>query len=253
MYSFIPDSGFVGTCFVNALSNQLVCFGHRASLQIECRNGIKIIDDEDPSLTICDDINTQQDQATINVGSLQYGQDRHFLLHISLPDGMSEEEIKENLNCSLTYTSYSTSTSSTIPSSPSTSSSSSQTVCCTDCNLDQSSESILEMEIQSFRLRLIHFIFTVIKNGVCGDDDDDSDDSENESKKSRSKKEKKKPKNNSPATSLLAYDMKEWLKKYPKSRRKNSPTDLKHDIVNGMLDDLTGQITEVCLFVYRLL
>jgi hypothetical protein len=39
MYAFIPDSGFVGTAFVNALSNQLVSFGIHAVLSLELQNG----------------------------------------------------------------------------------------------------------------------------------------------------------------------------------------------------------------------
>jgi hypothetical protein len=34
MYMFIPDSGFVGTAFVNALSNQLVSIGCQATLEL---------------------------------------------------------------------------------------------------------------------------------------------------------------------------------------------------------------------------
>ena len=39
MYAFIPDSGFVGTAFVNALANQLVSFGTRAFLTLEFQEG----------------------------------------------------------------------------------------------------------------------------------------------------------------------------------------------------------------------
>jgi Mg-chelatase subunit ChlD len=41
MYMFIPDSGFVGTAFVNALSNQLVSIGSHATIELSCSNGIR--------------------------------------------------------------------------------------------------------------------------------------------------------------------------------------------------------------------
>ena len=226
MYTFIPDSGFVGTAFVNALSNQLVCFGHRAFLSIECQNGIKVIDDEDSSLSICQDINKQENQAILHIGSLQYGQKKDFLIHISYPNGMSEEEAKENFRCSLTYTPYYTRSQSNLgamtrinnnSNSNNNDNNNSQSYCF-DCNWNQSFEAILDMEIQSFRNRLIHFISTGIANG-----------------------------NGSPADSKLANDMKEWLRNHPKSRRGKTSIDMKYDYVNGMLQDLTGQITEVSI------
>ena len=44
MYSFIPDVGFVGTAFVNALSNTLVTCGANAVLTVEPENGATIVD-----------------------------------------------------------------------------------------------------------------------------------------------------------------------------------------------------------------
>jgi hypothetical protein len=41
MYSFIPDSGFVGTAFVNSLGNHLSRMGKRAVLSIELQNGAR--------------------------------------------------------------------------------------------------------------------------------------------------------------------------------------------------------------------
>jgi Mg-chelatase subunit ChlD len=40
-YAFIPDSGFVGTVFVNALSNQLVAFANHSTLSLELRENAR--------------------------------------------------------------------------------------------------------------------------------------------------------------------------------------------------------------------
>merc|ERR1719353_1371618 len=44
MYAFIPDSGFVGTAFVNALSNSLVTAAAHAVLSIEPGEGVEILE-----------------------------------------------------------------------------------------------------------------------------------------------------------------------------------------------------------------
>ncbi len=43
MYAFIPDSSFVGTAFVNAMSNALVTVSRNVELSIETQNDVKII------------------------------------------------------------------------------------------------------------------------------------------------------------------------------------------------------------------
>mmetsp|Transcript_6078 Transcript_6078/g.6335 ORF Transcript_6078/g.6335 Transcript_6078/m.6335 type:complete len:818 (+) Transcript_6078:73-2526(+) len=230
MYSFIPDSGFVGTSFVNALSNQLVCFGHESFLTIESRNGVKIIDDEDSSFSICQEINSQQDQAIVNVGSLQYGQDRHFILHISYPNDMSEVEISENIRCKLTYTPYYTSSESNIIIQNIVQNENKNV--CFDYSWNQSCELLAEMEIQIFRNRLIHFLSTIIENVTTGVYEIPKTNENNNNN------------NNTPSNSLLANDLREWLRNHPKSRRGNSSNDIKYDRVNGIIGDLIGQITE---------
>merc|ERR1719420_1819858 len=43
-YSFIPDSGFVGTVFVNSLSNLLVTFGQQLRMTLEPLAGSEIVE-----------------------------------------------------------------------------------------------------------------------------------------------------------------------------------------------------------------
>lgn len=202
MYAFIPDSGFVGTAFVNALSNQMVSFGHRATLHIACSHGVRVADDEDPGLTFCQEITDTT--ATLDIGTLQYGQPRHVVVRVVVPEGLSHDEFLQSCQCTLNYTPY-----------LGTSNDFEVNICCDHLGTGQGF--LLELEIQSFRFRLIHYISNGITSGVV---------------------------TSSPAESILANDMRQWLRNHPKSRRGNSSVDKLHDIVNGMLSDLTGQITE---------
>jgi len=43
-YSFIPCPGFLGTIFVNAISNILSTMGSRCELNIEMENGARLVD-----------------------------------------------------------------------------------------------------------------------------------------------------------------------------------------------------------------
>uniref|UniRef100_UPI0039810EA8 hypothetical protein n=1 Tax=Salmonella sp. s51228 TaxID=3159652 RepID=UPI0039810EA8 len=43
MYAFIPDSSFVGTAFVNAMSNALVTVSRNVELSIETHDEAKIV------------------------------------------------------------------------------------------------------------------------------------------------------------------------------------------------------------------
>jgi len=80
MYFFIPDSSFVGTCFVHALANSLVTFGRGATLSLEVLDG--------PSVKSTMSYDIQNAQVTswgvaINAGDLRYDQDRAFIVRLS--------------------------------------------------------------------------------------------------------------------------------------------------------------------------
>lgn len=86
MYAFIPDSGFVGTAFVNALSNLLVTMAKNAELSLEPLNGASLVNDGILGGVPCQDASwgTQ-----LGVGSLQYGQSRNFIVQMQLPAGFA--------------------------------------------------------------------------------------------------------------------------------------------------------------------
>lgn len=76
MYAFIPDSGFVGTAFVNALSNSLVTIAAHSVLSIEPGSGVEILE-------VMGNVThtTQSWGVSIPAGTLQFGQTkvRYFL------------------------------------------------------------------------------------------------------------------------------------------------------------------------------
>jgi len=72
-YSFIPDAGFVGTVFVNTVSNLLVTMAHEAYLSLE----------PDLECTPGDlPVSKQDGYIRVKIGTLQYGQTKDILLRM---------------------------------------------------------------------------------------------------------------------------------------------------------------------------
>ncbi|CAE8623188.1 unnamed protein product [Polarella glacialis] len=90
-YCFIPDAGFVGTCFVNTMSNLLVAAARDVLLMIEPKDGAKI-------LSV--DAGHEQSQAQVppyfgggpsdttlvRLGTLHYGQSKDVIVRMSAPN-----------------------------------------------------------------------------------------------------------------------------------------------------------------------
>jgi len=85
MHSFIPDASFVGTAFVNAITNLMVTVASNVTLSVEPEDGVVLAE------TLG---NTQVFSwgARIDLGSLQYGQAKDAVLRVTLPPGRSHEE-----------------------------------------------------------------------------------------------------------------------------------------------------------------
>jgi Mg-chelatase subunit ChlD len=83
-YSFIPDSGFVGTVFEHAIANTLVTRAVNVYLSIEPSNGTVILDDYIGGI----DGIKQSWGLRINVGNILFGQSRDFVLKLSAMDGV---------------------------------------------------------------------------------------------------------------------------------------------------------------------
>jgi Mg-chelatase subunit ChlD len=82
MYAFIPDSGFVGTAFVNAASNLLVTMGKNAEIALEPAPGVKVVSGGVPGGVAVQETSWG---AQLSIGSLQYGQQRSFTARVTIP------------------------------------------------------------------------------------------------------------------------------------------------------------------------
>jgi hypothetical protein len=80
MYAFIPDAGFVGTCFVNTMSNILVTMARNLSLEITTQNGVQFVGA--PGV-IC--TQTSENSHVLTLGTLQYGQGREAVWRVCVP------------------------------------------------------------------------------------------------------------------------------------------------------------------------
>jgi len=93
IYSFIPDSSFVGTVFVNSLSSFLVNFATNVTAKITTNNSNNSSNSSNSTSNI------------LNLGSIMYGQSRDIVV--------SNDFIKNNnVELSLTYTAFDSSNSS---------------------------------------------------------------------------------------------------------------------------------------------
>jgi len=89
-YSFIPDAGFVGTCFVNTLSNLLCSFGKEAFLSCE------VTDCEIVGVLGGYPMEKTSEGARIKVGTLQYQQPRSVVLLVKAAGG--DPQLGSNLS-----------------------------------------------------------------------------------------------------------------------------------------------------------
>lgn len=80
MYAFIPDAGFVGTCFVNTMSNILVTVARNITLEITSQNGAEFIGAPGTIVT-----KQSENTHTISLGTLQYGQNREVTWRMRVP------------------------------------------------------------------------------------------------------------------------------------------------------------------------
>lgn len=95
MYTFIPDAGFVGTCFVNTMSNILVTLARSLFIEIETAGGAKFVDCPG---AMCAEIKEGQ-KYVIRLGTLQYGQSRNTTFRVKL----SAEQALSILTATLRY------------------------------------------------------------------------------------------------------------------------------------------------------
>eukprot|EP00419_Tripos_fusus_P000400 CAMPEP_0172674210 /NCGR_PEP_ID=MMETSP1074-20121228/12616_1 /TAXON_ID=2916 /ORGANISM="Ceratium fusus, Strain PA161109" /LENGTH=498 /DNA_ID=CAMNT_0013491609 /DNA_START=11 /DNA_END=1504 /DNA_ORIENTATION=- len=80
-YSFIPDAGFVGTCFVSMLSQVLVTAGREVYLQLDKDDAAELVE---PLVHGNWSVEDKGDFWNIGVGTLQYGQSKDLVFPMRL-------------------------------------------------------------------------------------------------------------------------------------------------------------------------
>lgn len=85
-YAFIPDAGFVGTTFVNAMTNLLVTMAKDTTLTLTPKNGASFA----PGLVMGGHPVTQAGASVVvSLGSLQFGQSADVVAKMMIPSGGS--------------------------------------------------------------------------------------------------------------------------------------------------------------------
>jgi len=97
-YAFIPDAGFVGTVFVNAMTNLLVTFAKDAMLTLTPLNGAALL--QDGVLGGHPTERLDGGAARLALGCLQFGQTKDVVAQMAVPPGAARSEY---LQVSLQY------------------------------------------------------------------------------------------------------------------------------------------------------
>jgi hypothetical protein len=80
-YAFIPDAGFVGTCFVSMLSQLLATMGREVYLQLEKNDTAELVE---PFVHGDWSVEDKSEFYNIGVGTLQYGQSKDLIFPMRL-------------------------------------------------------------------------------------------------------------------------------------------------------------------------
>jgi len=91
-YSFIPDSSFVGTVFVNAIANHITTAAYNLTLEINGKH-VKIEKDDQEAY------GPQPDEKHLSIpfGSIQYGQSKNVVFPLKKSKGSSAPELEVTL------------------------------------------------------------------------------------------------------------------------------------------------------------
>ncbi|KAF3912289.1 hypothetical protein AA313_de0203825 [Arthrobotrys entomopaga] len=87
-YGFIPDAGMVGTVFVHALANLFSTYATACSLNVEIPDGAKVKKPRGEFTYI-----ESSWGAKIDIGDLQYGQSRDFIIELEGLNGQNPEDL----------------------------------------------------------------------------------------------------------------------------------------------------------------
>eukprot|EP01118_Nematostelium_gracile_P010580 TRINITY_DN3664_c0_g1_i1.p1 TRINITY_DN3664_c0_g1~~TRINITY_DN3664_c0_g1_i1.p1 ORF type:complete len:804 (-),score=283.41 TRINITY_DN3664_c0_g1_i1:97-2508(-) len=93
MYSFIPDASFVGTAFVNCISNFMTTMANNAKLTIEPLNGASIVDKVSGYV----ELKTTWG-SVIDISTIQFGQSKDISFKMNIPTG-GKAFLRATLKC----------------------------------------------------------------------------------------------------------------------------------------------------------
>jgi hypothetical protein len=206
-YSFIPDSGFVGTVFVNALANTLVTVANQAQLSLELDNGATFVATDDVVNPGKLAMTTSWGQS-IMLSSVQAEQPLRVLMRLNVPENCDGDVV----SATLTY----------VPSqglpvdNKSTVKISAEQVVLNDP---------IELQAQQWRLRTINCIDGIMKLLLQGTSD---------ALLAQCKA----------LIDALVAPMQQWADLHPVAAGASHSSAQKR--VQGLLADLKGQVTEAC-------
>mmetsp|Transcript_155 Transcript_155/g.492 ORF Transcript_155/g.492 Transcript_155/m.492 type:complete len:721 (-) Transcript_155:36-2198(-) len=114
-YAFIPDAGFVGTCFVNAVSNLLVTMAEDVRLTLKPEGGASVLEGQGSLIAAPSAGQILQ----LNLGTLQYGQTKDVVIRMKMPasDG---PYLSASLTCTVLNGKSRIAASGSVPASPTT-------------------------------------------------------------------------------------------------------------------------------------
>lgn len=164
----------------------------------------------------CEDIPSPGDGLIIDIGNLHFQQTRDYMIRVSIDGNVSESNTTRYASGRLKYTSLVFDSSQPM----------SEVIQCNqDTNILSINDDLIQMEIevQTIRCMLIEYILVCYKPHRTVND---------ESKK---------------AYDTLIEKVNDWLRKYNRSQNASQKTKALFSYVNGMHEDITGQITEVTI------
>lgn len=101
-FSFIPDSGFVGTVFIHSLASTATTLGKFAELTLEASSGgatLSLVQGDSNDV-----LSSSSDTLSLTLDSINYGQARRVLVAVKLPDGTQVQDAGEYLTVRLLFT-----------------------------------------------------------------------------------------------------------------------------------------------------
>jgi hypothetical protein len=100
-FSFIPDSGFVGTVLIHSLASTATTLGKFARLTMEASGGAKLSLVHGDSNDV---LSSSSDTLSLTLDSINYGQARRVLVSVKLPDGTQVQDAGEYMTARLLFT-----------------------------------------------------------------------------------------------------------------------------------------------------